>query len=149
MLASHYQSKVGRHTCTVNHPYQAICLLKVVAPVGAQSLLTTHIPDVELVPARAQSMYACSERSKQLFPDRSRIPTVWQEDMQVSLNEVRRSRREQGENTLELPGNKAHPLKVMDLMLNPSVGLIVVMSSPFNRLTMVVLPALSRPLQHG
>jgi len=32
-------------------------------------------------------------------------------------------------------------------MLNPSVGLMVVMSSPFSLLTIVVLPALSRPLQ--
>jgi hypothetical protein len=31
-------------------------------------------------------------------------------------------------------------------MLKPSVGLMVVMSSPLRRLTMVVLPALSRPL---
>jgi len=32
-------------------------------------------------------------------------------------------------------------------MLKPSVGLIVLMSSPFSRLTTVVLPALSRPLR--
>jgi hypothetical protein len=31
-------------------------------------------------------------------------------------------------------------------MLKPSVGLIVVMSSPFSRFTIVVLPALSSPL---
>jgi hypothetical protein len=41
----------------------------------------------------------------------------------------------------------AYPLNVIDLMLNPSVGLTVVMSSPFRRFTMVVLPALSSPLQ--
>lgn len=35
----------------------------------------------------------------------------------------------------------------MVLMLKPSVGLMVVMSSPLMRRTMVVLPALSRPLQ--
>lgn len=34
----------------------------------------------------------------------------------------------------------------MVLMLKPRVGLIVEVSSPFIRLTMVVLPALSRPL---
>lgn len=42
----------------------------------------------------------------------------------------------------------AHPLNVMVLMLKPSVGLMVVMSSPLSFLTMVVLPALSRPLRH-
>jgi len=35
----------------------------------------------------------------------------------------------------------------MVLMLKPSVGLIVVMSSLFKRLTMVVFPALSKPLK--
>lgn len=34
-------------------------------------------------------------------------------------------------------------------MLKPSVGLTVVMSSPFSRFTMVVFPALSRPLWHA
>lgn len=34
----------------------------------------------------------------------------------------------------------------MVFMLNPSVGLMVVMSSPFRRFTIVVFPALSRPL---
>lgn len=42
-----------------------------------------------------------------------------------------------------------HPLNSMVVMLNPSVGLMVLMSSPFRRLTMVVLPALSRPLEDG
>lgn len=42
----------------------------------------------------------------------------------------------------------AHPLNCMVLMLKPSVGLMVVMSSPLILRTMVVLPALSRPLQH-
>lgn len=40
-----------------------------------------------------------------------------------------------------------HPLYSVVLMLKPSVGLIVVMSSPTSRLTMVVFPALSKPLQ--
>lgn len=40
----------------------------------------------------------------------------------------------------------AHPRNSIVLMLKPSVGLIVEMSSPLSRLTMVVLPALSRPL---
>ncbi len=40
-----------------------------------------------------------------------------------------------------------HPLNAMVLILKPNVGLIVVMSSPFNRLTMVVFPALSSPLR--
>lgn len=35
----------------------------------------------------------------------------------------------------------------MDLILNPSVGLMVEMSSPFILLTIVVFPALSSPLQ--
>jgi hypothetical protein len=35
----------------------------------------------------------------------------------------------------------------MVLMLNPRVGLMLVMSSPLSLLTMVVLPALSKPLQ--
>jgi hypothetical protein len=35
----------------------------------------------------------------------------------------------------------------MLVMLNPSVGLMVLMSSPLMRFTTVVLPALSRPLQ--
>lgn len=39
-----------------------------------------------------------------------------------------------------------HPLNCMVLMLKPRVGLMVVMSSPLMRLTIVVLPALSRPL---
>ncbi len=39
-------------------------------------------------------------------------------------------------------------LYCMVLMLKPSVGLMVDVSSPFMRFTMVVLPALSRPL-HG
>lgn len=34
------------------------------------------------------------------------------------------------------------------LMLNPSVGDIVLMSSPLNRLRIVVFPALSSPLRH-
>lgn len=34
----------------------------------------------------------------------------------------------------------------MVLMLKPKVGLIVVISSLFRRLTIVVLPALSKPL---
>ena len=38
------------------------------------------------------------------------------------------------------------PLYSIVLMLNPSVGLTVLMSSPMNRFTMVVLPALSSPL---
>lgn len=41
----------------------------------------------------------------------------------------------------------AYPLNVMVLMLNPNVGLMVVMSSPLSRFTSVVFPALSRPLQ--
>ncbi len=40
-----------------------------------------------------------------------------------------------------------HPLYERVLMLNPSVGEIVVMSSPLRRFTIVVLPALSRPLR--
>lgn len=40
-----------------------------------------------------------------------------------------------------------YPLNCMVLMLNPKVGLIVVMSSLFKRFTIVVLPALSKPLQ--
>ena len=40
-----------------------------------------------------------------------------------------------------------HPLNCMVLMLKPKVGLMVVMSSLFKRLTIVVLPALSKPLQ--
>ena len=42
---------------------------------------------------------------------------------------------------------RAYPLKLKVLMLKPRVGLTVVMSSPFKHLTMVVLPALSRPLR--
>ena len=42
------------------------------------------------------------------------------------------------------PG-QAHPLNDIVLMLKPRVGLIVVMSSPFKRLTIVVFPALSKP----
>ena len=38
-----------------------------------------------------------------------------------------------------------YPRKLMVLMLKPSVGDIVLMSSPFTRFTMVVFPALSRP----
>ena len=40
-----------------------------------------------------------------------------------------------------------HPLCSMVLMLKPNVGLTVLMSSPLIRFTMVVLPALSSPLQ--
>ena len=39
-----------------------------------------------------------------------------------------------------------HPLCSRDLMLKPSVGMIVLMSSPLNFLKMVVFPALSSPL---
>lgn len=42
-----------------------------------------------------------------------------------------------------------HPRNSIVLMLNPSVGLIVVMSSPLSRFTIVVFPALSRPLGGG
>ena len=40
----------------------------------------------------------------------------------------------------------SHLLYCMVLILKPSVGLMVDVSSPFMRFTMVVLPALSRPL---
>lgn len=51
----------------------------------------------------------------------------------------------------QAPVLPAYPLYCSVLMLNPSVGLMVVMSSPFSRFTIVVLPALSRPLcpRHG
>ena len=42
--------------------------------------------------------------------------------------------------------HRSHPLNCIVLMLKPKVGLIVVMSSLFRRLTIVVLPALSKPL---
>jgi len=41
----------------------------------------------------------------------------------------------------------ARLLNCMVLMLKPSVGLMVVVSSPLMRFTTVVLPALSRPLR--
>lgn len=41
---------------------------------------------------------------------------------------------------------RANPWKSMVLMMNPNVGLTVLMSSFMTRLTIVVLPALSRPL---
>jgi hypothetical protein len=37
----------------------------------------------------------------------------------------------------------------MVLMLKPSVGLMVLISSPFSRFTTVVLPALSSPLRRA
>jgi hypothetical protein len=40
-------------------------------------------------------------------------------------------------------------LNVIVLMLKPSVGLMVLMSSPFSRFTTVVLPALSSPLRRA
>jgi hypothetical protein len=52
------------------------------------------------------------------------------------------------ENTLlsKNDDKKAHPIKSIVLIIKPSVGLTVVTSSFMIRLTMVVLPALSRPL---
>lgn len=41
------------------------------------------------------------------------------------------------------------PLYPKDLMLKPSVGLTVLISSPFSFFKMVVLPALSRPLNQA
>lgn len=41
---------------------------------------------------------------------------------------------------------ETHPIKSIVLMMNPSVGLTVVTSSFMTLLTMVVLPALSKPL---
>ena len=43
---------------------------------------------------------------------------------------------------------KTHPMKSIVLIMNPRVGLTVVTSSFIIRLTMVVLPALSRPLRY-
>jgi hypothetical protein len=44
-LDAHLQAReVGR----VDDPDEPVCLLVVVAPVGAQRLLAAHVPDVEL-----------------------------------------------------------------------------------------------------
>lgn len=43
---------------------------------------------------------------------------------------------------------KTHPIKSIVLIMKPSVGLTVVISSFMIFFTMVVLPALSRPLVH-
>ena len=47
---------------------------------------------------------------------------------------------------MDIPPSTTHPLNSIVLMLNPSVGLTVLVSSPLMCFTMVVLPALSRPL---
>lgn len=41
---------------TVHHPDEAIRALKVVPPVGAQRLLATHIPDVQLESGKEGAM---------------------------------------------------------------------------------------------
>lgn len=71
---------------------------------------------------------------------------VWQiagrlTDVEFVSNQVR--------NTLTprtIKNERTHPIKSIVLIIKPSVGLTVVTSSFMIRLTMVVLPALSRPL---
>jgi hypothetical protein len=38
--------------CAIHHPHHTISALIVVPPVGAQGLLTTNIPEIQLVPVK-------------------------------------------------------------------------------------------------
>lgn len=103
----------------IYHPDEAVRALKVVSPVGAQRLLATHIPDVQLESGKEGAM-------KVRLPLPSRPPPS---------------------PTMAL-SDPTHPRCSRVLMLKPSVGEMVSTSSPLNFLRMVVLPALSKPLEH-
>jgi len=109
----------------VDDPDEAVGGFEVVAPIGAQRLLTAHVPDVQPVPAAPlQTQYRCSGCMIRLKREAARLLQA------------------------QTPCQTPHLLYCIVLMLKPSVGLMVDVSSPFMRFTMVVLPALSRPL-HG
>jgi len=106
----------------IHDPDQGIRLLKVVPPVRSKRLLATDIPWT--------SQSASTVKDK---PDSTHICSVctclhvsrWQEDGACF---------------------PSHPSYSMVLMIKPRVGLTVLTSSPIILFTMVVLPALSRPL---
>lgn len=109
----------------VHHPDEAIRALKVVSPVGAQGLLAAHIPYVQLEPAWGWDGWQVS-----LTDPSPTLPALfWAACPPVCRDPT-------------------HPRCSRVLMLKPSVGEMVSMSSPLNFLRMVVLPALSRPLGH-
>lgn len=103
----------------VHHPDEAVGALKVVPPVGPQGLLAAHIPDVQLESGQGGGGW------------RSAWPLACPPCPALGGPPL---------------GDPAHPRCSRVLMLKPSVGEMVSMSSPLNFLRMVVLPALSRPL---
>lgn len=103
--------------CAVHHPHQPVCALEVVSPVGAQGLLTPYIPNIQPKP--------------RTYTDVTATRGLWTARLS-SLYVIARTR---------------YPLCSRVLMLKPSVGEMVLTSSPLNFFRMVVFPALSKPLQ--
>lgn len=107
---------------SIYDPNDCIGLLEIVSPVGAESLLASDIPFVQL---------RCIREAPAKGNDAHRYSRCICSEASYQSGQLCQS--------THLPCPKV-------LMLNPSVGLIPVISSPFSRLRIVVLPALSRPL---
>lgn len=107
----------------IDNPNYSIGLLKIISPVGPKRPLTSDIPFISVGSMVVPRLCQKYEHMFKVYLDK--IVGV------ESLN-----RRQQ-----------AHLACTNVLILNPRVGLTDMMSSPLRRFKMVVLPALSRPLE--
>ena len=111
--------------CSVHNPDERVCLLKVVLPVRPQRLLPANVPSTPFLAAVAL------HRGNGHLTDAEFVSFI-------AVNHSQPMRR---------PGRQfTYPSYSIVLMMNPSVGLTLLTSSFMMRLTMVVFPALSRPL---
>ena len=117
--------------CTVNNPYQTICAFKIISPIRSQRLLPTNIPNIKLKSEGMERgnmyiyvnyIYIMSDLGAE------EITNIYIYNVYISYD-------------------IHYSLCSNVLILKPSVGDIVSMSSPLNFFKIVVLPALSRPLQ--
>lgn len=113
--------------CAVNNPYQTICAFKIISPIRSQRLLPSNVPNIKL---KSEGM----ERG----------------NMYIYVNYIYIMSdlgAEEITNIYNISYDIHYSLCSSVLILKPSVGDIVSMSSPLNFFKIVVLPALSRPLQ--
>ena len=103
----------------IDYPHHGIGRLEIIAPIRSQSGLSTNIP------------YSMS------------TGTVFKADpAHTDVKSIPESSRSASPELLR----EAYPSRISDLILNPKVGLIPVISSPLSFFKIVVFPALSSPL---
>lgn len=117
--------------CGIDHPYQRVRLLKIVFPVRAKSLLPSYVPFGNLVwlhgpETQAMVWDLCALTYVELV---SCPKTVSLESVRPKMAYV------------------THPSYSIVLMMKPSVGETLWISSPIMLLTIDVLPLLSSPLR--